>query len=170
MRYLANSARSSAAAALASPTRLPSLLQESAGVVTRCFRFVVCCDAVVQVCDGAPPGHQRRRAVTGGAGPVRRAGEDGRAAAPPAKRSPVVARHGGARAFAARLKVSQRIGQLWLKGERRIGPIVEDRIRQFDAGDNPTMRSACRIPARFGRCPRRSRLLQRGSALVLPIG
>lgn len=50
----------------------------------------------------------------------------------------IVALHGGTRAFAARLKVSQRIVQMWLKGERRIRPMAEDRIRQLNA-DHPTL-------------------------------
>jgi len=52
----------------------------------------------------------------------------------------IVTRHGGTRAFAARLKVSQRIVQFWLKGERRIRPVISDRIREIAAGDNPTLR------------------------------
>lgn len=44
---------------------------------------------------------------------------------------PVVERHGGTRAFAAKLKVSQRIVQMWLKGDRKIRPLVEDRIRDL---------------------------------------
>ena len=46
---------------------------------------------------------------------------------------PIVTRHGGTRAFAARLKVSQRIVQMWLKNDRRIRPMVEDRIRSLKA-------------------------------------
>jgi hypothetical protein len=44
---------------------------------------------------------------------------------------PIVGRHGGTRYFAAALKVSQRIVQMWLKGDRRIRPMVEDRIRSL---------------------------------------
>ena len=43
----------------------------------------------------------------------------------------IVTRHGGTKAFAARLKVSQRIVQMWLKGDRRIRPVIEDRIRSL---------------------------------------
>jgi hypothetical protein len=45
---------------------------------------------------------------------------------------PIVKRHGGTRAFAAKLKVSQRIVQMWLKGDRLIRPMVEDRIRSLN--------------------------------------
>lgn len=44
----------------------------------------------------------------------------------------IVARHGGTRAFAARLRVSQRIVQYWLAGKRKIRPLVEDRILDLD--------------------------------------
>jgi hypothetical protein len=47
----------------------------------------------------------------------------------------IVKRHGGTNAFAAKLKVSQRIVQYWLVKERKVRPVIEDRIRQID--DNP---------------------------------
>jgi hypothetical protein len=44
----------------------------------------------------------------------------------------VVERHGGTRAFAAKLKVSKRIVQYWLAKKRRLRPVIEDRIREMD--------------------------------------
>ena len=43
----------------------------------------------------------------------------------------IVTRHGGTTKFAAKLKVSTRIVQYWLAGERRIRPVIEDRIREL---------------------------------------
>jgi hypothetical protein len=43
----------------------------------------------------------------------------------------IVTRLGGTGKFASRLKVSQRIVQYWLAGERRIRPVIEDRIREL---------------------------------------
>jgi hypothetical protein len=40
-------------------------------------------------------------------------------------------RHGGTRAFAARLRVSQRIVQMWVAEDREVRPLVEDRIRSL---------------------------------------
>lgn len=43
----------------------------------------------------------------------------------------IIARHGGTTKFAAKLKVSTRIVQYWLAGERQIRPVIEDRIRSL---------------------------------------
>jgi hypothetical protein len=53
----------------------------------------------------------------------------------------IVTRHGGTRGFAARLRVSQRIVQYWLARNRKIRPVIEDRIRDLEAADHPTLRS-----------------------------
>ena len=55
----------------------------------------------------------------------------------PAELRPIVERYGGTRAFAKKLKVSQRIVQMWLKGDRWIRPFVEDRIRKLERKRNP---------------------------------
>jgi len=52
----------------------------------------------------------------------------------------IVNAHGGTREFAAALKVSQRIVQYWLAGKRRIRPVIEDRIRDLEPTDHPTLR------------------------------
>jgi hypothetical protein len=44
----------------------------------------------------------------------------------------IVKRHGGTTEFAAKLKVSTRIVQYWLARERRIRPVIEDRIQELD--------------------------------------
>jgi DNA-binding transcriptional regulator YiaG len=49
----------------------------------------------------------------------------------PAEIHAIVNRHGGTTKFAAKLKVSTRIVQYWLAGERRIRPVIEDRIREL---------------------------------------
>lgn len=46
----------------------------------------------------------------------------------------IVKRHGGTTAFAVKLKVSTRIVQYWLAKKRRIRPVIEDRIRDIERG------------------------------------
>lgn len=44
----------------------------------------------------------------------------------------IVVRHGGTKAFAGKLRVSQRIVQYWLAGKRKVRPVIEDRIRDLE--------------------------------------
>jgi hypothetical protein len=51
----------------------------------------------------------------------------------------IIKQHGGVTAFAAKLKVSRRTVQYWLVGERKLRPVIEDRIRQLNADHNTTL-------------------------------
>jgi hypothetical protein len=48
----------------------------------------------------------------------------------------IVERHGGTRQFAAKLRVSQRIVQYWLAGNRQIRPVIQDRIHDLERATN----------------------------------